>query len=485
MAFIACFMTADIDLADTIFGSAIISPDWGTPFTGIFDGGGHVVTNMYIDSFSVKYVGLFGVSSGIIKNLQVASCVVTNAGNNAGGICGYNTGIIKNSCSTGKLSGEWYVGCLCGYNKGAISDCYSTGSASGRQYVGGFCADNRGTISDSYSTGSVSGNNSYGGFCGRYTEGIISGCFWDIETSNKTTSFGGTGINTEAMQRRSIFIDAGWDFSGERVNGTNDIWSMSGYPVFRRQVDSDNDGINDTWELAKFGTLEQTANADNDIDGFSNIEKYIAGTDPTLASSRFMVNSLNRTQNGFVVSWTAAEGRFYDVYWTSSLSREFILLESGIAYPVDSYLDISYSKKPSGYYMVKVRLPGGEDSDGDGLPDIWEREFFSNSASAVAGYDADGDGYSNVQEYFAGTNPTNSASYFGISLDMSQMFTPGGRMIIWWDVVESRYYNVLWAPSLSESFISLESGIGYPSNCYTDRVHSVDQKGFYREWMCI
>ena len=208
--------------------------------------------------------------------------------------------------------------------------------------------------------------------------------------------------------------------------------------------------------------------------------QYIAGTDPMLKTSRFAVKSLTHAEDGFVVSWNAVEGRVYDIYWTPSLSREFVLLESGITYPQDSYLDTEYSSKPSGYYMVKVRLLGGDDVDGDGLPDIWESEFFPSSVAAVAGYDSDGDGQSNIQEYYAGTNPTNVTSVFRVSLDMSNLFVPDGGMIVEWNAVEGRYYNVLWAPDLQSSFIAIKNDIYYPQSSYTDTVHRVEQGGFYK-----
>jgi len=37
-------------------------------------------------------------------------------------------------------------------------------------------------------------------------------------------SAGGTGKTTTEMQTAKVFIDAGWDFVGETVNGTEGIW---------------------------------------------------------------------------------------------------------------------------------------------------------------------------------------------------------------------------------------------------------------------
>jgi hypothetical protein len=48
------------------------------------------------------------------------------------------------------------------------------------------------------------------------------------------------------------------------------------------------------------------------------------------------------------------------------------------------------------------------DSDGDGLSDAWETQYFGNLAQTAAG-DPDGDGKTNLQEYLAGRNPTKAA----------------------------------------------------------------------------
>lgn len=57
------------------------------------------------------------------------------------------------------------------------------------------------------------------------------------------------------------------------------------------------------------------------------------------------------------------------------------------------------------------------DTDGDALPDNWERQYFGTISSFAAqpGNDSDGDGMQNFQEYQADTNPMNSNSVLRIS----------------------------------------------------------------------
>lgn len=54
-------------------------------------------------------------------------------------------------------------------------------------------------------------------------------------------------------------------------------------------------------------------------------------------------------------------------------------------------------------------MPSNYDSDGDGLPDAWEKKYFG-ALTYGANDDPDKDGYTNAQEYAAGSNPNNASS---------------------------------------------------------------------------
>jgi hypothetical protein len=80
---------------------------------------------------------------------------------------------------------------------------------------------------------------------------------------------------------------------------------------------------------------------------------------------------------------------------------------------------------------------------GDGIPNGWKQRYgFDPFDPNVAGADPDHDGMSNLQEFLAGTDPTNSASNFRI-VDFA-VFGTNAR--ISWTAVSNHNYEVLMGP---------------------------------------
>ena len=84
--------------------------------------------------------------------------------------------------------------------------------------------------------------------------------------------------------------------------------------------DTDGDGLPDDWEQQYFGsTTGAVANADPDGDGFTNLQEFLAGTDPTKASSTLLITSVAASGSNFVFSFTSATNKLYRVERTDDL----------------------------------------------------------------------------------------------------------------------------------------------------------------------
>ncbi len=174
--------------------------------------------------------GLVGVTfESTINNSYAFGSVIGES--EVGGLVGASSmySIISNSYSTGLVSGNYSLGGLVGVTfESTINNSYALGSVSGNYSLGGLVGAlfMGSTISNSYSTGLVSGNSEAGGLIGYSQYSTVSNSFWDIQTSNQTTSAGGTSLTTSQMQTLSTYLDAGWDFADEINNGIEDIWTF-------------------------------------------------------------------------------------------------------------------------------------------------------------------------------------------------------------------------------------------------------------------
>ncbi len=119
--------------------------------------------------------------------------------------------------------------------------------------------------------------------------------------------------------------------------------------------DIDEDGISDTWETTYFGSYGAcNPTNDFDLDGFSNLQEYIAGTLPKDNTSYFRITSMYLNSTDMILNWNAVQGRLYSVKWTDSLGSAFSSVATGLSYPLNSYTSTVSSAE--GYYTVEVEL---------------------------------------------------------------------------------------------------------------------------------
>ncbi|MCL2338307.1 MAG: hypothetical protein FWC60_12920, partial [Firmicutes bacterium] len=214
------YLTADIDLSGAQWAPI---GDKINPFTGTFDGQGHIISNLTINipnANGTENNGLFGYAkNGMIKNLGIESaaisCYRTYGSVNAGGICGISDSLIVNCYNTGMITiysdiagmedYAVYAGGICGISNSPVSNCYNTGTVTaysaydpfntlGYTYAGGICGLNNSSNYNCYNTGTVTALGCAGGICG--SGSFISNCYntGNVDAANMMYSTYAGGI---------------------------------------------------------------------------------------------------------------------------------------------------------------------------------------------------------------------------------------------------------------------------------------------------
>ncbi len=231
-----------------------IGRDIETEFVASFDGGGHTISNLYIDRRDAENVGLFGIAGsdgsrrfvGLKNNIRNVALIdiSINGGRKTGGLVGDNGLTIAASYVTGSVNGSSNVGGLAGANfSGTIIASYSTASVSSAGQAGGLVGSNfGGTVIASYSTGSVTSEIGDAGGLVRNSfvrPDSVRYSYWDTETSGLSESVGGEGKTTSELQSPAGYsgIYERWDVDLDGDGAGDDLWDFgtaSQYPVLKR-----------------------------------------------------------------------------------------------------------------------------------------------------------------------------------------------------------------------------------------------------------
>ena len=140
-------LTADIEL----------SGEWApigndvTPFTGTFDGKGHTIKGLTNTSYA-GWMGLFGASTGTIKNVRIVEANITGANDHVGIAVGrvFNGGVVDNVFTSGYVNGRDHVGGVAGdagEGEATVTNCLSAAYVYSREYqAGGIVGWTKGTV---------------------------------------------------------------------------------------------------------------------------------------------------------------------------------------------------------------------------------------------------------------------------------------------------------------------------------------------------
>jgi Tol biopolymer transport system component len=174
-----------------------------------------------------------------------------------------------------------------------------------RSYASDIVPGNNNPSPDIFLFDSLTGSNSVVGATPPQTS-------WSYWTSRPAISGNGTVVAFESCRAGLV--------SGD-LNRTPD--------VFASLLDSDGDGIPDEWMQHYFGHPTGQANDasraqdDADGDGVTNLEEYLAGTDPTAAASFFKLQITPVSAGRTSLTWLAMPGRGYQVQYKDDLSDPF------------------------------------------------------------------------------------------------------------------------------------------------------------------
>ena len=218
----------DIDASDTVnwnsgAGFAPIGTD-SNPFSGVFDGQGHVVSSLYINRPNEDYAGLFGAVGvgGILTGVGIFEGDITGK-SHVGAIVGINYGTVTQCFTTAVIYVTQYGGGITGRNYGSIYQCYAHCFGDSKPTrMGGIAGqiEAGSEIDECFSTAPMNGSSFVGGLVGRQAGGVVTNSLWDTETSGIDTSAGSpasAGKTTTEMMQETTFVAEGWDFTHDWV----------------------------------------------------------------------------------------------------------------------------------------------------------------------------------------------------------------------------------------------------------------------------
>ncbi|MFA7173564.1 MAG: C10 family peptidase [Kiritimatiellia bacterium] len=142
-------------------------------------------------------------------------------------------------------------------------------------------------------------------------------------------------------------LPAGIHTLAARLTDTNNIEHALA-PAFMLTV-YDNDGMPVEWEeLYGFNPFVNDSALDPDQDGYTNLEEYIAGTNPKDSNSAFKISIDYKT-----IGWPALEARTYRVLKADNPAGPFDVLQTFDG-PTSNFTDNAATLK--GFYKVSVEL---------------------------------------------------------------------------------------------------------------------------------
>ena len=218
-------LTADVDLGGQLW-TPIGTSNYGKQWAGQFDGQGHTVSGLKVES-STYNQGLFGyVNGGVIENLTVEGTVNGGGQTNSGGVGGIagtvnspysGESLIRNCVNRAAVSGQNNVGGIVGFMTGSygktVECCANYGAVSGNNSVGGLIGNiysGKGVLKDSYNRGTVSASVSKAGGIVGYmysSSASAANCYTTGEVTGGSDSAPAVGKKSSGTVENLYYLD--------------------------------------------------------------------------------------------------------------------------------------------------------------------------------------------------------------------------------------------------------------------------------------
>ena len=241
------YLTSDLDLGgkfdsdgNALDGNISWTPigTYSNPFSGTFDGNGHIISNMYVNRPNDDNNGLFVVATnGYIKNLGITlSYIIGNY--NQGGITGWNGNVV--SCfNAATVRGNARTAGLCGATC-FIKNSYNLGDiANGIDALTGGISSGWGKIKNCYNKGDIkSKGESVGGIIGWSASVYDSYNLGNVTVNSNLASKSG-GIMGQGTVDGTIYSTIKNSFNLGNTNGGGILggqYSISKYEKFKLRL---------------------------------------------------------------------------------------------------------------------------------------------------------------------------------------------------------------------------------------------------------
>jgi hypothetical protein len=369
--------------APTYAGRFIVGMETGAVGAATIQGGGLILTNLFITLVGGDGVGQLNLSNG--TNAFTSMVVGGDPGSQgtvtiAGGTTTLQAGLAIGSGldSTGAvwltggqvlvtnlatLVGLWGNGTLTVSNGTWLGNSLLMGlnARPAAIYTNGY-----GVITNLPADASSGALNLNGGTMTLYNELVIGNCTsGGVAVVNVA---GGSLYVTNATHTAFINLSSGQvNLSGGLLqadilimtNGCGQFSNTGGTLILSNLVD----GIPDWWKLQyDFPLLDPTvAGADPDGDGMNNLQEYLAGTDPTNSASCFQITSIAPSGNDLLITWTVVTNKSYMVELSTTAPTSSFTNLGTVTVPASpaisstNYLDLGAATNgPTRFYRIQV-----------------------------------------------------------------------------------------------------------------------------------